>query len=267
MKAEMTKDLQKKVTKYGSVLKAYRAGGGGGMGLFAAGVFFLIVGVLLGVPLMFVKVSGGLTVLVIFGVPALIFILAGQLIHKKRVAGYLEYFQKETGYSQEELMEADRELLGPEAVKIVCETDMSNGKEQTVFFVTQHYFLSVWPVYGCYLRKLDDIVAAFYSNEIPGIDGYRQNLFVITRQDTQQQGRVNEYTQKQYLGFENALLKKNRNCRQICDEVVGEMVVRAPHIITRQYIVVNDIHEGKEIKYNLLSMDNWQRDWAKILGV
>ncbi len=37
------------------------------------------------------------------------------------------------------------------------------------------------------------------------------------------------------------------------------MVKRAPHIITSQYISV------KGIKYNLLSMDNWQEDWARIL--
>lgn len=259
MKTEMTKDFQKSVEKYGSVLKAYRAQGGGGKGLIAGGVVLLVFGALLGIPLMFLRVLGGLVVLAIFAVPGLALILPGIALNKKRMAAYMEYYQKETGYSLEELQEADRELLGPEAVKIVCKTDRSAGKNETVFFITPHYFLSVWAVNGCYLRRLDDIVAAFYSSEIPGINGYRQNLFIITRQDTQQSGRTNEYTQKQYRGFENALLTMNKNCQEICNETVGEMAARAPHIITRQYIVV------KDVRYNLLSMDNWQADWARIL--
>lgn len=117
----------------------------------------------------------------------------------------------------------------------------------------------MWAVKGCYLRKLDDIVAAFYSNEVPGINGYRQSLFIITRQDTKKPGEKNSYTGKQYLGFENGMLTMQRDCRNTCSEVLNEMVKRAPHIITSQYISV------KGTKYNLLSMDNWQEDWARIL--
>lgn len=260
MKTEMTKDMQKKVAKYGSVLKAYRSQGGGGMGLFAGGVTLLAFGGLLGLPLAIGNVLLGLIVFAFFAVPGLPMILGGKALNKKRLADYLEYYQKQTGYSAEELKVADRELMSPEAVKIVSKTDRSAGKKETVFFITEHYFLSVWPVNGCYLRRLDDIVAAFYSNQIPGINGYRQNLFVITRQDTRWPGKDNIYTKKQYRGFENGLLISQRNCREICQEVLEEMVKRAPHIITGQNIAV------KGIRYNLLSMEDWQGDWAKILG-
>lgn len=259
MKAEMTADLQKQVKKYGSVLAAFRSQGGGGKGLAAGGIVLLVFGALLGLPLMLVRVLGGLVVLAVFAVPGLAMVIPGLALNKKRQTRYLEYYQKETGYSQAELEEADRELLDPNAVKIINKTDRSGGKEETVFMITQHYFLSVWPVNGCYLRKLDDIVAAFCSNEIPGINGYRQNLFVITRQDIQEKALENEYTKKQYRGFENGILTGQKNCRQVCEEALSEMTARTPHIITSQYIV------AKGNRYNLLSMENWQGDWQKIL--
>ena len=147
--------------------------------------------------------------------------------------------------------------MRPDAVKIGSKID--DGRKQVVYIITEHYFLSVWAVKGCYLRKLDDIVADFYSNEIPGNGGYRQSLFIITRQDTKKPGVKNPYTGKQYLGFENGMLRMQRDCKNVSLEVIHEMVKRAPHIITSQYISV------KGIKYNLLSMDNWQEDWARIL--
>lgn len=259
MKTEMTKDLKKKVDKYGSVLAAFRSQGGAGKGLMAGGISLFICGAMLGGLLMISNVVGGIVVFGIFIFPGLAMFVPGLVLDKKRQAGYLEYYQKQTGYSLEDLREADRELLSPDAVKIISKTNRSAGKRETVFFITPHYFLSIWPIYGCYLRKLDDIVAAFYSNEIPGINGYRQNLFIITRQDAHSKGRKNEYTGKQYAGFENGQLTDLKNCREICDEALSEMAVRAPHIITSQYIVV------KGVKYNLLSMDNWQGDWACIL--
>lgn len=259
MKAEMTKDLRKKVDKYGSVLAAFRSQGGGGKGLMAAGIMLIVIAVVLGGLLMLVRLVGGLVAFAVMAVPGLAMLLPGIALDKKRQAGYLEYYQKETGYTLEELKEADRELLRSDAVKIVCKTDRMAGKKETAFMITEHYFLSIWPVKGCYLRKLDDIVAAFYSNEIPGIGGCRQNLFIITRQDTREKGVENVYAGKQYGGFENGQLTNQKNCREICNEVIAEMTARAPHIITSQYIVV------KGVRYNLLSMDNWQRDWTNIL--
>lgn len=60
-------------------------------------------------------------------------------------------------------------------------------------------------------------------------------------------------------GFECGLMTEQRHCQQTCMEVLEEMVKRAPHIITSQNIAVNGV------PYNLLSMDNWQEDWRRIL--
>ncbi len=61
------------------------------------------------------------------------------------------------------------------------------------------------------------------------------------------------------MGFENAILSDMKNCREVCEEAVAEIAARAPHIITCQNIIV------KGVRYNLISMDDWQRDWTNIL--
>lgn len=253
---EMSKDLRKKVEKYQSVLKAFRAQGGWSLGIFALGIILIVCGVIFGGLLMMLRPIGGLIVGAVFIVPGLLAAALGRSSNKKRVNSYLDFFHKEAGYSAEELQEADRELMGSDAVAVTCPSD--RVKKETLFIITEHYFLSAWPVQGCYLRKLDDIVAAFYSNQIPGINGYRRNLFIITRQDIQQDGVKNEYTGKQYRGFENSLLTNQSDCQQVCMAVLDEMAKRAPHIITSQNISV------KGVRYNLLSMDNWRADWARI---
>lgn len=260
MKMEMTKGLRKSVTKYGSILKAYRAQGGGGQGAAAGGYVLLIFGIFLGLLAMIGSVLAGMIVFLIFGGPGLLLILLGQSKHKKRMANYLEFYQQQTGYTLEELQEADRELMAPDAVMIGCATDRSSGTTEIVYIISKHYILSAWPVQGAYLRKIEDLVAAFYSGSIPGIGGCRQNLFLISRQETQKEGVKNPFDGGQYEGFENSLLTRQRHCREICNEVLDELMERAPGLITSQHIAV------KGVKYNLLSMDNWKRDWAVILG-
>lgn len=260
MRMEMTRSMQKSIAKHGSVLKAFRSQGGGGAGLMAGGIVLVVAGVPLGLLCLLALGSRGLLVGAFFAVPGLLLILWGMSLRKKRLANYLEFYKKDTGYSEAELQEADRELMSPDAVKIGGKMDNSGGKEGIIFMVTEHYFLAIWPVYGAYLRKLDDIVAAFYSAQIPGIGGYRQNLFVISRQEIAKKGEKNPFTKKEYQGFECGMMSEQRHCQQTCAEVLEEMIKRAPHIITSQNIAVNGV------PYNLISMDNWQMDWARILG-
>lgn len=260
MRMEMTKSLEKSVRKHGSVLKAFRAQGGGGAGMMAGGITLLICGVLLGLVCLLAVGANGLLIGAFFGVPGLLLVLFGMRSRNKRLNNYLDFYEKDTGYSREELQQADRELMSPDAVKIGGKMDNSGGRAGIIFMVTDHYFLTIWPVYGAHLRKLDDIVAAFYSAQIPGIGGYRQDLFVISRQETAKKGEKNPFTKKEYQGFECGLMTEQRHCQQTCAEVLEEMVKRAPHIITSQNIAVNGV------PYNLLSMDNWQADWVRILG-
>lgn len=260
MKMEMTRGMQKSIAKHGSVLKAFRAQGGGGAGLMAGGIVLLVFGVPLGLLCLLSLESSGLLVGAVFMAPGLLLILWGGALRKKRLANYLEFYRKDTGYSEEELRQADRELMSPDAVKIGGKMDNSGGKNGIIFMITEHYFLSIWPVYGAHLRKLDDIVAAFHSAQIPGIGGYRQNLFVISRQEIGKKGVENPFTKKEYEGFECGMMSEQRHCQQTCAEAIEEMIRRAPHIITNQNIAVDGV------TYNLLSMNNWQEDWRRILG-
>lgn len=258
MKTGMTKGLQKSVKKHGSVLKAFRSQGGGGAGLMAGGWVLLIFGMILGLICVLALGVRGLLVGAFMWAPGLLMVLGGHGMYRKRLNKYLDFYQKETGYSMEELQEADRELMGNGAVAIVSKTD--RGREEVLFMITDHYFLSIWPVKGCYLLKLDDIVAAFHSAQIPGIGGYRQNLFVISRQEIGKKGVENPFTKKEYEGFECGMMSEQRHCQQTCAEAIEEMIRRAPHIITNQNIAVDGV------TYNLLSMNNWQEDWRRILG-
>lgn len=258
MKTAMTGALQKSVNKHGSVLKAFRSQGGGAAGAIAGGVTLLVFGVLLGGISMLGLGIRGLVVAAVFCAPGLLLIIPGTIKRKKRINGYLDFYQKETGYSVEELQQADREMMGADTVCIVSKTD--RGRKEDLFMISPHYFLSIWPVKGCYLVKLDDIVAAFHSCQIPGIGGYREGVHIISRQDTKKNGTKNPFTQKQYEGFTNSLMGEQRDAERICLEAVEEIAKRAPHVITCQNIVVNGV------QYNLMSMDNWQADWARILG-
>ena len=258
MRMELDKSLRKKTAKYGSLLKAYRTVGGFGLGAVAGGIILIVCGILIGLTFgIAFKVDAGIVFFLVFAVPGLIIAPLGYVFHKKRVNNYLEFYRKETGYSEAELYEADRELMGSDVVVIGGKSD--NRGKLAAYMITEHYFLSIQPVKGCYISKLDDIVAAFCSDEIPGIGGYRLNLFIITRQDTKMPGIKNEYTGKFYRGFENVVMSNTRYTQEISMEVIAELVKRAPHIITCQKIAVNGV------PYNLLSMDYWQDDWNKIL--
>lgn len=255
----MIEKMQKLVRKYGSVLKAYRSRGGRAMWAMAVGSIVLAGGILLLLQ-SFIKTSfaegvvpgGGLALL------GLLTILIGAGKHRTRVRRYLDFYQRETGYSAEELQAADRELMGAGAATIVGKTN--RAKEEVIFMFTEHYFMSVWPNKGCYLVKLEDIVAAFYSCQIPYISIYLEGLYVISKRDVGGKGRTNPLTKKQCGGYYNAIMNGQQNAEEVCRRAAEEIAKRVPNVIRQQHIVVN----GE--KFDLLSMKNWQEDWNRILA-
>lgn len=54
--------------------------------------------------------------------------------------------------------------------------------------------------------------------------------------------------------------QQNVEAEAVCMKALEETAKRVPHVIRRQYIVAN----GE--KFDLLSLNNWQEDWARILG-
>ena len=77
MKAEMTKSLRKTAEKYGSVLAAFRSQGGAGKGLAAGGIAVAAIGLLIGVPLLYVNFAGGVFVLMILAIPGIAMAIPG----------------------------------------------------------------------------------------------------------------------------------------------------------------------------------------------
>lgn len=258
METGMTKKLQKMVRKYDSVLKTYRSRGGGPAGAMAAGIMLSAVGIIM--MLLFFLTSGvsGLRIGGIFAVLGLLLTLLGVILRRVRVRDYLTFYQSETGYSAEEVQAADRELMGPGTLVIAGKTN--RAKEEVMFMITEHYFMSVWPNKGCYLVKLEDIVAVFHSCQIPFISMYLEGLYVISKRDVAGKGELNPLTDKQCGGYYNAIMGEQQNAEAVCMGVVDEIAKRMPHVIRQQHIVVN----GE--KFDLLSLDDWQADWARILG-
>lgn len=252
-----TKKMQKLVRKYGSVLKAYRSQGGGAVGAMAAGIMLLVIGLIM--LLLFLTTSGmtGVRIGAAFAVPGLLLTLLGMIRRRARVRDYLNFYQSETGYSVEELQAADRELMSPGAYVIAGRTN--RAKEEVVFMITERYLMSVWPNKGCYLVKLEDIVAIFHSCQIPFISVYLEGVHIISKRDIEKKGLDNPLTKKQYGGYYNAIMGQQQNAEAMCMETVEEVAKRVPHVIRYQNIVVN----GE--KFDLLSMDNWQADWKRIL--
>ena len=114
--------------------------------MMAGGITLLIFGALLGLVSVLAVGVNGLLVGAFFGVPGLLLVLFGVRSRNKRLNNYLEFYEKDTGYSREELLQADRELMSQDAVKIGGKMDNSGGKEGIIFMVTEHYFLTIWPV-------------------------------------------------------------------------------------------------------------------------
>lgn len=259
MRTGMTKDLQKLIDKHGSVLKAYIVKGDRTFKAMMRAIILLVCFILL-LHIFFILIYGqelgALSIL--FVAMYISLFISGSIFYKSRRKNYLSFYQAITGYTAEELQLADREFMGAGAVCIVGRTD--RAKEDVLFIVTEHYFMSVWPVRGCYVLKLEDIAAVFYSCQIPknqeserDVFGCLEGLHIISKQDTQEPGEV-KLNGKELSGFTNTLATD----QAVCMEVIEEITKRVPHVITSQNIVVNGI------QYDLVNLENWQADWKKI---
>lgn len=281
MRVEMKAGMQKKVKKYGSVLKAYRMQETKGTAvLLVLGIYFIFFGALIGI-IGFVEPDDFIVWCIasafLVGVGVLILLIRAA-VRGSRARHYLSYYQKQTGYSERELQEADRELMGYSAVKLgeVLQSQNRNPyvitspevweflrlkrKPTLMYIITAHYILAVGSMNGAHLRKLEDIVAAFYSCQIPyGVFGVQhEGFFIISKQDIYKKPIKNHATKKWYGGFESGIVQLAGNWERFSAEIQEEIRKRAPHIIPFQNIVVNGI------QYNLISMENWQEDWRRI---
>ncbi len=204
----------------GSILKAIRTDKGAGKGLIAGGIFLLVAGLLL-------SMFGGL---ILFGIPGLLLIAIGIPLKRKRDASWISYYQEQTGYSEGELLQIDRELASP-SVKLVI-TSNSAAKNYIACFFTEHYMLmnGVYP----YVRRLEDFIAVAFSDSTE-----IWSMASLTKRDKETQS----------IGLFTDTAKKAALCR----EIMQELYRRNPNVLCGQVIAC----EGR--RYIL------ERDGAEIL--
>ena len=66
MRMTLESGLQKKVNKYGSVLKAYRTMGGAGAAIIGLGIMLIACGAFVGALLAIVKIIGGIILFIVW---------------------------------------------------------------------------------------------------------------------------------------------------------------------------------------------------------
>lgn len=108
-------------TRDGSYLKHCRKKGGIGMGMIAVGAMLAGATAFFGVSLGAAMELPPAQTAVIYGTAAafvIVFIIPGVILHKKRLATYLDYYSKTSGYTTEQLKEMDKEVNSADSVLI-----------------------------------------------------------------------------------------------------------------------------------------------------
>lgn len=252
MKRGITKDLQKLIDKHGSVLKAYKAKGNDSVKTMVVILVACLFVVLL-VECIEESDFKAWMLFVFYGSTVMMLILVGSILRKWRINNYLKIYQKETGYSAEELLKADRELMGDGAVCIVAKP--YTPQAEPLFIITEHYFMTLCS-YRYYLTRLDDIVVAFNYYVSGGC--HHENGLLVIRRAVRRDVENNFSAGKQYHRIRSYLSGGNDE-KMVCKEALEEITKRVPHVITKRYI--------NGIQYDLLQVyRGWQEDLARILG-
>lgn len=214
------KDYQKLMkVGNGSILKAIRIDKGGGKGLLAGAIVLFVFALLF-------SFFGGL---IIFGIPALLLLAIGIVLKHKRAASWISYYQQETGYSESELLQIDRELASPSVTLVITSGAAKNNC--IACFFTAHYMVmnGVYP----YVRRLEDFIAVAFSDSTD-----IWSMASLTKQDKETKA----------VGLFTDSAKKAALCR----EIMQELYRRNPYILCGQAIVCESRHyilerDGAEI--------------------
>lgn len=116
----------------------------------------------------------------------------------------------------EEIKTVDSELMGPDAI-IISGPLLNKGTKglSMACFITEHYFVVPLAAGTSYVRRIQDLVAVFYSDEIPGINGYKHGMGFISRRDDAP-GCHAVLTKEPYM--EAVQILSQRNPRMITDQ-------------------------------------------------
>lgn len=214
--------LQKAADKKGgSILKNIRTCKGGGKGLIAGAIVLLVFTVPITI-LGFVT-NADTIVPVLLSVPGLLLLILGIVLRNKRNAGWVSYYQKESGFSETELQQVDRELSSPSTTIAVCRYPGTVKDSYIAAFFTEHYLVLNGGIEP-YLWRLDDMIAAGFSDS-----GDIWCMALLTVHDKETRGI-------------NCLITDTDKKPALANEILQELSRRNPKILCGQELVCDGRH-------------------------
>ena len=213
--------LYKKITKKGNgnILKAIRANKGAGKGLIGGAIVLLIFTLPITVLILLAKDS--VVTAIIPSVPGLLLLIWGIYLSHKRTASWISYYQKQTGFSEEEIQQVNLELSSPSVTIVTCRTSGAAVENYIAGYFTEHYMVmdGVYP----YVRRLEDIIAAAFSDST--------DIWCIVILSTQDQDTMAVQ-----------LFADTQRKKALCMDLMQELCRRNPKILCGQEIICDGRH-------------------------
>lgn len=209
----------------GSILKCIRIDKGGGKGLIAGAIVLLIF--TLPISILLLVSDPDYVVAAAISAPGLILLVLGIVLKNKRTASWLSYYQEQTGFSEGELQQADRELASPSTTIVTCRFPNTTKDTYVAGFFTDHYVVinGVSP----YVRRLEDIIAVAFSDST---DIWCMAFLTVQDKEALAVNLVTETSRKVTLANEIMQELSRRNPKILCGQ---EIVCDG-----RQYILERD---------------------------
>lgn len=198
----------------GSILKSIRIDKGGGKGLIAGAIVLLIFTLPLSIFCLIAKV--GVVVSILLSVPGLLLLVLGIIFKRKRTASWLSYYQEQTGFSEGELHQVDRELLSPSVTIVTCRFPNTVKDCYVAGFFTEHYVV----INGMspYVRRLEDIIAVAFSDST---DIWCMAFLSTQDKEALAVNLVTETSRKVTLANEVMQELSRRNPNILCGQVIA----------------------------------------------
>ena len=203
----------------GNILKYMRTNKGAGKGLIAGAIVLLIFTLPLTFSLLFDK--DYFILAIILSAPGLLLLIFGIYLKHKRTASWISYYQKQTGFSEGEIQQINRELSSPSVTIVTCRTSGAAVENYIAGFFTEHYF--VMDGVSPYVRRLEDIIAVAFSDST---DLWR--MAILSTQDQETMGVT--------------LFTDTQRKEALCKELMQELCRRNPKILCGQEIVCEGRH-------------------------
>ncbi|MBD5469385.1 MAG: hypothetical protein HDR21_14750 [Lachnospiraceae bacterium] len=209
----------------GSILKCIRIDKGGGKGLIAGAIVLLIFTV--PISILCLVSDPDFVMAAVISAPGLILLVLGIVLKNKRTASWLSYYQEQTGFSEGELQQADRELASPSTTIVTCRFPNTTKDTYVAGFFTDHYVVinGVSP----YVRRLEDIIAVAFSDST---DIWCMAFLTVQDKEALAVNLVTETSRKVTLANEIMQELSRRNPKILCGQ---EIVCDG-----RQYILERD---------------------------